>query len=182
MARIKHGIIGTGGMARGHAGAFNKVRGVEVFGCYDVAPGRAEAFARDHGVRHAMDSLDDLLDACDAVSIVTPDAFHAELSLKALGAGKHVLCEKPLTTTLADARKVARAAETAAQKHGVVHMVNFSYRNSSQFQQALRIAGSGRLGAIRHVTGRYFQAWLASTVWGNPATHEAWLWRQQVPA
>ncbi|MEM8737967.1 MAG: Gfo/Idh/MocA family oxidoreductase [Planctomycetota bacterium] len=181
MARIKHGIIGTGGMAHGHARRFNQIRGVEVFGCFDVVPDRAAAFAETNHVKHAMPSVDALLDACDSVSIVTPDAYHAALSLQTLKAGKHLFCEKPLTTTLADAREVARAAKTAADKHGAVHLVNFSYRNSSAFQKAIALAASGKLGVVRHATGRYFQAWLASTVWGNPATKEAWLWRQQVP-
>jgi predicted dehydrogenase len=180
MARIKHGIIGTGGMARAHAGRFAQVRGVELHGCYDVLPERAEAFAKEHGVKHAMPDLDALLDACDAVSVVTPDAYHAELSLKVLKAGKHLLCEKPLTTNLPDARKVARAAEAAAAKHGTIHMVNFSYRDSAAFQKALQIVGRGQLGTIRHASGKYLQAWLASNVWGH-WSKEAWLWRQQVP-
>ncbi len=180
MATLKHGIVGTGGMARAHAGHFNRIRGVEVFGCFDVAPGRAAAFAEAHGVKHAFDSLEQLLDACDSVSVVTPDAFHAEISLAVLTAGKHLLCEKPLTTNLRDARKVARAAVTAGEKHGSVHMVNFSYRDSSAFQRAMQIAQRGDLGEIRHCSGKYLQAWLASTQWGNSMS-EGWLWRQQIP-
>ncbi|MEM7626126.1 MAG: Gfo/Idh/MocA family oxidoreductase [Planctomycetota bacterium] len=180
MAKIKHGIIGTGGMARAHAAQFTQIRGVELFGCFDVAPGRAEAFAEKHVVKHALPSVDALLDACDSVSIVTPDAFHAELSLKTLKAGRHLLCEKPLTTNLADARKVARAAQAAAKEHGTIHMVNFSYRDSAAFQKAIQTVAAGRLGAIRHATGKYLQAWLASKVWGTPIS-EGWLWRQQIP-
>ena len=180
MAKIKHGIIATGGMARVHATHFTAIRDVELLGCFDVVPGRAEAFAKENQVKFALTSVDDLLDACDSVSIVTPDAFHAELSLQVLAAGKHLLCEKPLTTTLPDARKVARAARDAGEKHNAIHMVNFSYRNAAAFQKAMDLVQKGKLGTIRHATGKYLQAWLASNVWGS-WTEEAWLWRQQIP-
>ncbi|MEM1099235.1 MAG: Gfo/Idh/MocA family oxidoreductase [Planctomycetota bacterium] len=177
---IKHGIIGTGGMARAHAGQFAKIRGVQLHGCFDVAPGRAAEFAKDRGIKHAFDSQDALIEACDSVSVVTPDAYHAGISLAVLKAGKHLLCEKPLTTNLADAKKVARAAVDAAQRAGAVHMVNFSYRDSPAFQKAMQIAQRGDLGEIRHCDGKYYQAWLASTIWGSSLS-EAWLWRQQIP-
>ncbi|MEM8782082.1 MAG: Gfo/Idh/MocA family oxidoreductase [Planctomycetota bacterium] len=179
MAKIKHGIIGTGGMAAAHARNFAAIPGVETVACYDVLPDRAQRFAETHGIRHAVGSVDDLLDACDSVSIVTPDAFHAELSLKTLAAGRHLLCEKPLATTLADARKVAKAAR-AANERGVTHLINFSYRDASAFQKAIRIAAEGKLGRVRHVTGKYLQAWLSTKVWGSPLS-EGWLWRQQIP-
>ncbi|MEM7577992.1 MAG: Gfo/Idh/MocA family oxidoreductase [Planctomycetota bacterium] len=177
---IKHGIIGTGGMARAHAGHFADIRGVHLHGCFDVAPGRAEAFAAERGIKHAFDSQAALIDACDSVSVVTPDAYHAAISLAVLKAGKHLLCEKPLTTNLPDAKKVAKAAVKAAKDNGAVHMVNFSYRDSAAFQKAMHIAKRGDLGAIRHCDGKYFQAWLASTVWGSSLS-EGWLWRQQIP-
>jgi len=181
MAKIKHGIIGTGGMARNHAEQFRAIRGVELHGCYDVASEKADEFVENLGFKHAMPSVDALLDACDSVSIVTPDAFHAGLSLQTLKAGRHLLCEKPLTTTLADARKVARAAQTAAEKHDAIHMVNFSYRDSAAFQKAVKLVADGRLGQIRHVSGKYLQAWLASNVWGNSGK-DGWMWRQRIPA
>ncbi|MEM1446583.1 MAG: Gfo/Idh/MocA family oxidoreductase [Planctomycetota bacterium] len=177
---IKHGIIGTGGMARAHAGHLGDIRGVQLHGCFDVAPGRAEAFAKERGFKHAFDSQAALIDACDSVSVVTPDAYHAAISLAVLKAGKHLLCEKPLTTNLPDAKKVARAAQAAAEEHGSVHMINFSYRDAPAFQKALQIAQRGDLGEIRHCDGKYYQAWLASKVWGSSLS-EGWLWRQQIP-
>jgi predicted dehydrogenase len=180
MATLKHGIIGTGGMAKAHARNFTSIRGVTLHACFDAVPDRAAAFAEAHGVRHAVDSLDDLLETCDSVSVVTPDATHAPLSLKVLAAGRHLLCEKPLTTTLADARKVARAARAATDRHGTVHMINFSYRDAPAVQKAIQLAAAGRLGQVRHATGKYLQAWLGSKVWGSPL-QESWLWRQQIP-
>ncbi len=180
MAHLKHGIIGTGGMANAHAERFKAIEGVALFGCFDVVAERAAGYAEKHGVKHVFESVEALLDGCDSVSVVTPDAFHAELAVRALDAGKHLLCEKPLTTNLSDARKVAKAAQAAADKHGTIHMINFSYRDSSAFQEAMKVAAAGKLGHIRHCDGRYMQAWLANSAWGSPLS-EGWLWRQQIP-
>src|SRR5204862_6556996 len=125
-------------------------------------------------------SLDELLDRVDAVTVVTPDRFHVEPSLAVLKAGKHLLCEKPLAVTLADARRMAVAAKKAARK-GAVTMVNFSYRGSSAFQKAIGLVSAGTHGALRHVHSFYLQTWLSSHVWGG-WTKEASLWRLQTAA
>jgi predicted dehydrogenase len=174
MKHIRIGIIGTGGMANSHAEAYRKHDGVELAACLDVVPGRAEDFARRHGFKHVASSLEDLLHHVDAVSIVTPDRFHAEQSIASLHAGKHLLCEKPLAVSLDEARRVAAAAQAA----GVIHMTNFSYRGSAAFQRAIALAGEGQLGELRHVHSFYLQSWLSSDVWGN-WTKEHWLWRLQ---
>src|SRR6185295_3993375 len=129
-------------------------------------PERAQAFANKHGVEHAAGDLDQLLDQVDAVSVVTPDRFHAEPSIATLRAGKHLLCEKPLTVTLAEARQVATEAQKAA-KRGVIHMINFSYRSSAAMQHAIGLVAAGRLGEMRHVHSYYLQSWLCSEAWGN---------------
>ncbi|MEO0587060.1 MAG: Gfo/Idh/MocA family oxidoreductase [Planctomycetota bacterium] len=178
MAKIKVGIVGTGGMANAHANALREIPGCEAFMAMDVVPGRAEAFAEQQGVPWATESIDDVMTDCDAVCIVTPDRFHAEPTLAALRRGLHVLCEKPLTVTLDEAKKVARAAVKAADKHGSIHMTNFSYRNSAAFHHAAKLVADGKLGEVRHVYGRYLQSWVATDVWGN-WTKEAWLWRLQ---
>lgn len=178
MSKITVGIIGTGGMAHAHARNYSQMRGVMLCACHDVLPDRARSFAERHDFEHVAESVDELIERCDAVSIVTPDDAHAALSLKVLRAGRHLLCEKPLTTTLADARKVARAARRAAKRDGVIHMVNFSYRQSPAFDAAAKIVESGRLGEIRHVSGKYLQSWLIQSEWGH-WTGPGWLWRLQ---
>jgi predicted dehydrogenase len=178
--RIRIGIVGTGGMANAHADAFKKLRGVALEACLDVVPGRAEEFALRHGFRRAVPDLDALLEESDAVSVVTPDRFHAEVSLAVLAARRHLLCEKPLTVTLAEAKRVATAARKAAAK-GVIHMVNFTYRRSSALERAMRLVRDGKLGALRHVNALYLQTWLSAPVWGH-WTREAWLWRLQKAA
>ena len=180
MKKIRIGIVGTGGMANAHADAYKAMPGVVLASCLDVVPGRAEAFAKKHGIARAATDLDGLLADVDAVSVVTPDRFHAEPSQHILAAGRHLLCEKPLTTTLAEAKAVAKVAAKADRK-GVKHMVNFSYRRSAALQRAITLMQDGRLGALRHVHSMYLQCWLAQPVWGH-WTEEAWLWRLQQAA
>ncbi len=178
MAALRIGILGTGGMARAHAAAFQGIRGVDLAACCDVVPGRAETFAATHGIALATTDRDEMFAAVDAVSIVTPDRFHAEPTLAALDAGKHVLCEKPLTVTFDEARAVAAAA---AAHPGLIGMVNLSYRRSAAAQHAALLVASGKLGALRHVHAHYLQSWLSSDLWGG-WTSEAFLWRLQSAA
>ncbi|MCG3149819.1 MAG: Myo-inositol 2-dehydrogenase [Verrucomicrobiae bacterium] len=180
MKTIKLGIVGTGGMANHHAQSFQKMAGVELTSCLDVVPGRADEFAKKHNVKHSAKDIAQLLDQVDAVAVVTPDRFHAEPALAVLKAGKHLLCEKPLCPTLAEAKKVAQAAEKAARK-GAIHMINFSYRYSAAFQQAIRMVRDGKLGALRHVHSYYLQSWLSGDGWGN-WSKEGFLWRLQTTA
>ena len=177
---IKMGIVGTGGMANWHAECFKKIPGVELASCLDVVPGRAEEFAKKHGFKRVAKDLDELLGQVDAVSVVTPDRFHAGPSLAALRAGKHLLCEKPLTVTLDEARAVANAAAKAGRR-GIIHMVNFSYRTSAAFQKAIQLVADGKLGGLRHVHSYYLQSWLASTHWGSWAT-PGMIWRLETAA
>ncbi len=175
-AEIRMAIVGTGGMANMHAEAFNKISGVNITAVCDVDEARARLFAR----RHAPDAvvcadfarlLRDV--PVDAVSVVTPDHLHAPLSLQALAAGTHILCEKPLATNYADARRMARAAAKA----GVVNIVNFSYRNAPAIEAAARLVASGKIGEIVHVEASYRQSWLTSNAWGDWKTNPTWLWR-----
>lgn len=178
MAKIKVGIIGTGSMGAEHAHRFRKIRGVDLCACHDVDSKRAVDFARKHQIAMVGSSVDEVIQQCDALSIVTPDASHAALSLQVLDAGKHLLCEKPLTTSLADARRVARKALGAWRRHGAIHMINFTRRNRPAAEAAIKVARRGDLGEIRHVHASYLQSWLRSDVWGHwTAPH--FLWRLQ---
>jgi predicted dehydrogenase len=172
---IKLALVGTGGMAHAHANAFQKIRGVKLVAACDVDETRVKEFAAKFGIPKTYTSLDALLaeSGVDAVANVTPDAHHAPVSLKVIAAGKHILCEKPLATNYDDARKMA----AAAKRKGVIHMVNFSYRNSSALQKAAELVQKGALGEIRHVEAHYLQSWLSSSVWGEWSTTPAWLWR-----
>ncbi len=172
---VRIAIIGTGGMANVHASNFQKIAGCELVAACDVDIERAKAFAEKHSIPNTFTDTEVLLAECefDAVTIVTPDAFHSPVSLLCLAAGKHVLCEKPLALNYKHAQKMVDAAERA----GVVNMVNFSYRDWPCIQAAARAIQRGEIGEVRHVEASYLQAWLASKIWGDWRTTPAWLWR-----
>jgi predicted dehydrogenase len=99
-------------------------------------------------------------DDIDIVDIVTPGDSHAEIAIAALEAGKHVLCEKPLANTVAEAEAMAEAAARAATR-GVRSMVGFTYRRVPAIGLARELVAQGRLGEIRHVRAQYLQDWIA---------------------
>ncbi|GAB7110115.1 Gfo/Idh/MocA family oxidoreductase [Streptomyces phaeofaciens JCM 4814] len=114
---------------------------------------RAESFARKHGVPVVHAGYDALLadPQVDAVYIPLPNGLHAEWTLKALEAGKHVLCEKPLTANRAEAERVADAADAAHARGGPVVMEAFHYRHHALAARMREIVDSGELGELRHV-------------------------------
>ena len=93
-------------------------------------------------------------DDVDLVDVCTPGSSHAEISIAALEAGKHVLCEKPLANTVEEARAMAAAAERAAAG-GVRAMVGFNFRRVPAVALARELVAAGRLGALRHVRAAY---------------------------
>jgi predicted dehydrogenase len=93
-------------------------------------------------------------DDVDLVDVCTPGSSHAEISIAALEAGKHVLCEKPLANTVEEARAMAGAADRAAAK-GVRAMVGFNFRRVPAVALAKELVVAGRLGALRHVRAAY---------------------------
>lgn len=168
-------IIGTGGMAAVHARRFAEIRGCRLVAACDIDAARVDLFAEKHQIPQRFTDVRKLLakPEVDAVAIVTPDAFHAPLAMQCLRAGKHVLCEKPLALNYADAKKMT----TAAQRAGVVNMVNLSYRDWPAIQAVAKIIERGAIGDIRHVEASYLQAWLVSKCWGDWRTSPQWLWR-----
>jgi predicted dehydrogenase len=98
-------------------------------------------------------------DDIDLIDICTPGDSHAEIAIAALANGKHVLCEKPLANTVAEAVAMAEAAETA-RAVGAFAMVGFSYRRVPAITFARDLVRSGRIGALRRVQANYLQDWL----------------------
>ncbi|WP_110945957.1 Gfo/Idh/MocA family protein [Streptomyces avicenniae] len=97
-------------------------------------------------------------DDVDLVDICTPGDSHAEIAIAALEAGKHVLCEKPLANTVAEAEAMVEAAR-AAEARGQIAMVGFNYRRVPALSLARKLVAEGRLGTLRHVRLRYLQDW-----------------------
>ncbi|WP_139984525.1 Gfo/Idh/MocA family protein [Nocardioides litoris] len=98
-------------------------------------------------------------DDVDLVDICTPGDTHTEIALAALAAGKHVLCEKPLANTVADAETLAAAAEEAATR-GVLTMVGFTYRRVPAIALARQLVAEGRIGTVHQVRAQYLQDWI----------------------
>ncbi|WP_129667644.1 Gfo/Idh/MocA family protein [Phytoactinopolyspora endophytica] len=107
-------------------------------------------------------------DDVDLVDVCTPGDSHAEIAIAALEAGKHVLCEKPLATSVAEAELMAEAA-AAARERGVRSMVGFTYRRVPAIVLARTLVAEGRIGEIRHVRAQYLQDWLV-----DPASPMSW--------
>ncbi|MFE3036616.1 Gfo/Idh/MocA family protein [Streptomyces canus] len=136
-----------------------------------LRPVMAAIAGRDaHGVRAAADrhgwaaaetdwraliARDDV----ELVDICTPGDSHAEIAIAALEAGKHVLCEKPLANSVAEAEAMVAAAE-AARSRGQLAMVGFNYRRVPALTFARDLIAEGRLGTLRHVRVSYLQDWL----------------------
>lgn len=93
----------------------------------------------------------------DVVDIVTPNNSHAELAIAALKAGKHVICEKPLARTGAEAKTMADAAREA----GVINMVAFNYRRTPAVALAKKLIDEGKIGRLLNFRGTYLQDWSA---------------------
>ena len=108
------------------------------------------------------------------VDVCTPGSSHAEISIAALEAGKHVLCEKPLANTVEEARAMAAAAGRAAAA-GVRAMTGFNFRRVPAVALARELVAAGRLGAIRHVRGAYLGSHLLDPeiplIWRLQAEH-----------
>jgi predicted dehydrogenase len=98
-------------------------------------------------------------DDVQLVDVCTPGSSHAEIAVAALEAGKHVLCEKPLANTVAEAEAMVRAADEARAR-GQVAMVGFNYRRTPALALARDMIARGRVGTLRHVRITYLQDWL----------------------
>jgi predicted dehydrogenase len=149
---LRVGVIGAGFVARrAHIPGWRAVPGAEVVAICDTDPAALEAAVRDTGVRAAFGDPRALLDSgVDAVSICTPNASHFPLALAALEAGKHVLCEKPLGVTAAEADALGAAAEA----RGLVLMAQHQLRFEGPALAARECVQSGRLGLVHHIRVR----------------------------
>jgi predicted dehydrogenase len=145
--------IGTLGAARITPGALIKparqIPEVTVAAVAARDPERARRFAAKHRIRRVHDSYQQLIDdaAIDAVYNPLPNSLHARWTLRAIEAGKHVLCEKPFTANAAEAAEVAAAAAAT----GLVVMEAFHYRYHPLARRMREVVGSGEIGALRYL-------------------------------
>src|SRR2546423_2832516 len=143
-APIGWGFIGASTVAHEHMVAAVRAAGDEVVAIASGSAERAQRFAADHGIRRATDSVDALLSDphVQAVYISSTNDAHAAQVRAAAAAGKHVLCEKPLALTLADAQAMVQACRDA----GVVMATNHHLRNAATHRKLRELVHAGAIG------------------------------------
>jgi predicted dehydrogenase len=158
LAKIKVAIFGIGFMGRVHTEALWRLGNIEVVGVAGRTLQAARKFADNLGIERATGNYQDLLaDAdVDAVHICAPNDLHYPMAKAAMEAGKHVLCEKPLASTVAEAESMI----ALANKNGLAHCTLFNVRSYPQVQNMRRMCEAGELGEIYVVQGTYSQDWL----------------------
>ncbi|MBO9099167.1 MULTISPECIES: Gfo/Idh/MocA family protein [unclassified Rhizobium] len=168
-------IVGTGVMGKNQLDHFARIDGVEVVAAVDSDATRLATFADRFNIKTRFTSLDEAIawGEFDAATNVTPDRMHHPTTLALLAAGKHVLCEKPLAENYEKALEMTEAAERA----GVINMVNLTYRNVAPLQRAREMVIAGEIGTVKHVEASYLQSWLVSKAWGDWRSESTWLWR-----
>jgi UDP-N-acetylglucosamine 3-dehydrogenase len=113
VAKLHIGIIGAGGMGKVHAAAYRKLPEVAVAAVADTDRARGEALAAEFGTQYVA-NYHAMFDQVDAVSICLPHTLHRAACEAAATAGKHILCEKPLATTVADCAAIIAAARSVS--------------------------------------------------------------------
>ncbi len=161
-------MIGYAFMGKAHSNAWRNVASYFDVPAFEqkVLVGRdavqVAAAAKKYGWAESATDWRSVLDRDDIhiVDICAPGWMHAEIAIAALEAGKHVLVEKPLANTLAEAEAMTDAA-AAARAKGVQSMIGFNYRRVPALALAKELIAEGRLGTVRHVRAAYLQDWLS---------------------
>ncbi len=156
-AAIGAAVIGTGFIGTVHVEALRRI-GVNVRGVLGSTPERGALRAEALNVGRAYASLDEILadPSVDVVHVTSPNNLHVPQASAILAAGRHVVCEKPLAMTAPESARLVAQAEAS----GLVNAVNFNIRFYPLHQHMRERVAAGDLGAVRFVTGHYFQDWL----------------------
>jgi predicted dehydrogenase len=158
MKKQKVAIFGTGFMGRVHTEALRRLGNVEVTGVAGRTAEAARKFADALGIEHATGNYQDLLadPELSAVHICTPNDLHFPMAQAAMQAGKHVLCEKPLASTIEE----AQAMIALANEKGLANCTLYNVRAYPQVQNMRCMCEAGELGDVQVVQGTYSQDWL----------------------
>jgi predicted dehydrogenase len=160
-------MIGYAFMGKAHSNAWRNVASFFDVPAFEQKvlvgrdAGQVAAAASKYGWTESATDWRSILERDDIqiVDICAPGWMHAEIAIAALEAGKHVLVEKPLANTLAEAEAMTAAAQ-AARERGVQSMIGFNYRRVPALALARDLIAEGRLGTVRHVRAAYLQDWL----------------------
>ncbi len=157
-SRLGMGIVGLGFVGVHHIEAVRRLGFVDVIAVAESDPESAAARAKAAHVPHAYGDVESLVanPAVDVVHVTTPNHLHAPVIRAAIAHGKHVISEKPLAMTAAEAEQLLAAADAA----GIVHAVTFNYRGNPMVQQMRAAIAGGAIGPVHFVHGAYLQDWL----------------------
>jgi myo-inositol 2-dehydrogenase/D-chiro-inositol 1-dehydrogenase len=146
MDKVKVGLLGTGFIGDIHAAAFAMVPDAEVVAVASPPPGEAKAFAAERGIPNAFEDYHDLLalEEIDMVTLGIPNYLHCQAAIDAAAAGKHVVCEKPLCRTLAEADSMIDACRRA----GVLLMYAEELCFAPKYVRAKTLVDEGALGEV----------------------------------
>lgn len=158
MKTIRTAIIGTGFMGRVHLEGLRRIAGVEVAAIVGRTRASAERLGASFGVKTFSDDYREVLEdsSIEAVHVCTPNGMHFAMAKEALEAGKHVLCEKPITKTVEEAEELVKLARARKLRNAVCH----NLRYYPMVQQMRRMREEGALGRVLIVQGTYSQDWL----------------------
>ena len=132
---IKAGVIGAGHLGKIHLRLLETSKRYKLIGFYDSNNKNAKVLSIEKGYR-LFDSIEELIEACDMIDIVTPTLFHHEVSLKAIAKKKHIFIEKPIANSVAEAEKIT----IAAKEQGVLGQVGHVERFNPMFTESHRLA------------------------------------------
>lgn len=165
---IKAGVVGVGFIGVAHVEALRRI-GVRVVGVVGSTPERAQSKAERFGLPEVYESVEALVSNAevDVVHVASPNHAHADQVRQILGAGKHVVCEKPLAIASEETADLVNRAEDS----GLVNAVCFNIRHYPLNQQAMAMVAAGDIGEPRLITGSYHQDWLLRET--------DWNWRLQ---
>jgi predicted dehydrogenase len=144
--KVRIGIIGSGFVAEIHAEAYKQVPDAEVFAVASPTPGKAEGFARKHGIPHHFTDYKKMLemDEIDIVDLCLPNYLHAQACIDSANAGKHVICEKPMCMNLQEADAMIDACKKAKVKLMYAEELCFT----PKYVRAKQLVEEGALGKV----------------------------------
>ena len=184
MKKLNVGLVGAGFMGKAHVVAYSNMPKLfwpapampVLKTICDIVPEIAEDSRERFGFEKCCTVWREIVNdpEIDVVSVCTPNNAHAPIAIAALEAGKHVICEKPIASTLADAKAMADAAAKAAEK-GIISMNAYQYRRVPAIVLAKKFIDEGSLGEILNVRCTYLQSWSA-----DPDSPLSWRFQKDI--
>lgn len=184
MKKLNIGLVGAGFMGKAHVVGYSNMPKLfwpapampVLKTVCDIVPEIAQEAKERFGFAQCCTDWKELIQdpEIDVVSICTPNNVHAPIAIAALEAGKHVICEKPIASTMEDAKAMAEAAEKAAAK-GIISMNAYQYRRVPALVLAKKFLDEGALGEVLNIRCTYLQSWSA-----DPDSPLSWRFQKEI--